>query len=101
MPGNQRFIDDFTHDERGIWGTTHDLASIFLVSPEGRGSTVAMSEELFSKGTSCAFGRTREDENVLYVSTSNVEASKGTSARGGRIVAIDTSSIGGRSSVAY
>ncbi|KAM4057040.1 putative quinoprotein amine dehydrogenase beta chain-like protein [Hirsutella rhossiliensis] len=93
--GYNLFVDDFAHDERGFWATTNQLNTVFHVATNGKSSTVAGSKDspIVARDTSCAFGRTRRDGKTLYVVTGNAEAKGGQKARGGKVVAIDTTSV--------
>ncbi|KJZ77924.1 hypothetical protein HIM_02561 [Hirsutella minnesotensis 3608] len=95
-PGKTALMDDFTHDERGFWGTTNAIATVFFAPFGGQPVTVAGGDgdDIVAKDTACAFGRTQQDQKTLYVTTADVPADKGKSAIGGKVVAVDTSSIG-------
>ncbi|PFH62952.1 hypothetical protein XA68_10968 [Ophiocordyceps unilateralis] len=87
----RRFIDDFSFDERGLWGATNQNNTVLFAAYDGGVSDVAgeqNSPEL-AADTSCAFGRTPRDHRILYVATGN-NPKKGI---GAKVVAVDTSSI--------
>lgn len=86
------FLDDFTFDKDGnIWVASNQDNQLFAVAPcgesvvlvEGGGTDLTVAGD-----TSAAFGRGRDDQEVLYVVTS------GTSFRaafeGGKVVAVGT-----------
>lgn len=67
------FIDDFEIGKDGtLWVVTNDENTVIAVSPESRKSRVvagAKTQLTVAGATGAAFGRTRKDKYVLYVST--------------------------------
>ncbi|PHH79650.1 hypothetical protein CDD80_4135 [Ophiocordyceps camponoti-rufipedis] len=86
-----RFIDDFVLDDRGLWGTTNQNNTVLFAAYGGRVSDVAGEQNGLDLAvdTSCAFGRGERDGRILYVATGN-NPKKGL---GGKVVAVDTTSI--------
>ncbi|PHH90676.1 hypothetical protein CDD83_2970 [Cordyceps sp. RAO-2017] len=93
-----RFIDDFTHDERGLWGTTNSNNTAFYVASNGQSVTIAGAQDSLAvaRDTACAFGRTQRDKKYLYVVTANIQDPG--HEKGGKIVVIDTGAIKGPTS---
>ncbi|KAF3936111.1 hypothetical protein ABW20_dc0110338 [Dactylellina cionopaga] len=90
------FCDDFTFAADGtIYAATNNDNRVIAVKPNGkggygRGVVVAGSKSSLrlAGDTSAAFGRTKRDKRILYVTTSGIY--NGTTAEGGKVVAIDT-----------
>jgi hypothetical protein len=90
------FVDDFTFKDDGtLWAVSNDGNTIVAVSNDG-----TKIEEVAGKrdqltvagGTAAAFGRTKKDRDVLYVSTAGgLDAPvNGTVTEPGKVVAVDT-----------
>ncbi|KND91970.1 hypothetical protein TOPH_03283 [Tolypocladium ophioglossoides CBS 100239] len=86
--------DDFAVDRKGTAHMAVGVANeIAKVRPNGKSCVVAGSpgSKLIAGATSVAFGRTREEKHILYVSTSGAQAwpVNGTYTEGGKIVALE------------
>ncbi|KAG4432311.1 hypothetical protein IFR05_012218 [Cadophora sp. M221] len=91
-------VDDFVFDDHGnAWLAQNVMNIIGVRKATGGVTTVAgVADHLTVAGaTSCQFGRTKEENNVLYVATSGGLAApiNGTVVEGGKVVAVDTSSF--------
>ncbi|KAI0834321.1 hypothetical protein F5Y06DRAFT_157293 [Hypoxylon sp. FL0890] len=67
------FVDDFAFDEQGlIWAATNSDNKVDVVRPNGSYETVVggANEDIVGGDTAVAFGRTLQDRNILYVTTS-------------------------------
>jgi hypothetical protein len=90
------FVDDFAFSEDGtLWAVSNDGNSVIAVSPDGkRIKEVAGSRDQLTVagGTAGAFGRTKADKHVLYISTAGgLDAPvNGTVTEPGKVVAVDT-----------
>jgi hypothetical protein len=87
------FEDDFAIRKDGTaFVTTHIMHSVVKVLPDGEWSVIAGNETSLEVAgdTSCAFGRKKKDENVLYVVTSGAQlAPVGGVIEPAKVVAID------------
>ncbi|KAM0431351.1 hypothetical protein ACHAPT_005327 [Fusarium lateritium] len=90
------FLDDFAFDRQGnIYVATNLDNSVVFVDVESKEwKTVVggISEMTVAGSTAVAFGRGRNDKDILYVSTSGAIATpvNGTETEGAKVVAIDT-----------
>ena len=90
------FVDDFTFSDDGaLWAVSNDGNTIVAVSPGGKNiqEAAGASDQLtIAGGTAGAFGRAKDDRNVLYVSTAGgLDAPvNGTVVEPGKVVAVDT-----------
>jgi hypothetical protein len=90
------FIDDFEIGKDGtLWVVTNDENTVIAVSPESRKGQVvagAKTQLTVAGATGAAFGRTRKDKYVLYVSTAGgLDAPvNGTVVEPGKVQGIDT-----------
>jgi hypothetical protein len=90
------FLDDFAMQADGtIYVATNRDNRIIALKPDEKGGyrsgvTVAgsVNSSTVAGDTAVAFGRTKRDENVLYVVTSNPR--NGTTVSGGKVAAVDT-----------
>lgn len=91
------FLDDFVFDkQKNAWITT-DQDNTLVVVPvdyeKHKFATVDGSAASFlvAGDTSCAFGRTENDNFILYVTTNGgLSAPINDTTQGGKVVAIDT-----------
>ena len=87
-------LDDFTLDYRGAWVTAPFVNTVTLISNSGKITTVAgeLGSLNVAGGTSAAFGRGRDDKEILYVATGGAQGApvNGTVVEGGKVVKIDT-----------
>lgn len=93
------FIDDFAFDRHGRAWVATDAGNTLIVVPNTEkedftywtvdGSTTSTVME---GSTSCAFGRGRDDRDILYVTTNGGLTARinGTVLEGGKVVAVDT-----------
>lgn len=86
-------MDDFTFGpgKKDLqWVATNTNNQIFAVNSKGKYALVAGATDSFTvaTSTSCTFGRTKHDGNILYVATGYTTLNGVT--RGGKVVAIDT-----------
>lgn len=88
-------IDDFVFDTKGnVWLTQNILNTVAVMKLDGRLVTVTGHVDKFdvSGGTACQFGKTLEDEHILYVVTAGGIAKPVMGQiEGGKVVAVDTS----------
>ncbi|KAF4459031.1 hypothetical protein FALBO_14221 [Fusarium albosuccineum] len=90
------FLDDFSFDVHGnIYVATNlDNSVVFVDAKSGNWKTVVggIGEMTVAGSTSVAFGRGRDDTEILYVSTSGAIANpvNGTEVEGAKVVAVDT-----------
>ncbi|KAH7128496.1 hypothetical protein B0J11DRAFT_557992 [Dendryphion nanum] len=89
------FIDDFAIGDDGtIWAITNFDNNVIAISPKGKKEVVVGSKGSLTVagGTAAAFGRTKKDKDILYVTTSGALANpvNGTITEPGKVVAIDT-----------
>ncbi|OTA55669.1 hypothetical protein K449DRAFT_468824 [Hypoxylon sp. EC38] len=67
------FVDDFAFDAQGLlWAATNSDNKVDVVRPDGSFETVVggATEDIVGGDTAVAFGRTLQDRDVLYVTTS-------------------------------
>jgi sugar lactone lactonase YvrE len=88
-------IDDFVINETGtIWVTTNVDGKLYTVDADGSIRLVlgSSTEMTLAGDTAAAFGRTRGDSHILYVTTAGGIAApiNGTVIEPGKVVAIDT-----------
>jgi sugar lactone lactonase YvrE len=63
-------LDDFAFDQTGnLYGTTHIYNSVVKITPSGRVTTIAQSEQGMTGSTALAFGRAESDRTGVYVVT--------------------------------
>lgn len=90
------FIDDFEIGPDGtVWVVTNDDNSLVAVTPRSRKVEVvagAKDKLTLAGGTGAAFGRTKKDRHVLYISTAGgLDAPvNGTLVEPGKVVGVDT-----------
>ncbi|KAH8704458.1 hypothetical protein GQ44DRAFT_716699 [Phaeosphaeriaceae sp. PMI808] len=90
------FVDDFAFSDDGtLWAVSNDGNTVVAVSPDGKKiQEVAGSRNQLTTagGTAGAFGRTKDDRNVFYVSTAGGLdlPVNGTLTEPGKVVAVDT-----------
>jgi hypothetical protein len=90
------FVDDFTFKDDGtLWAVSNDGNTIVAVSKDGKiiEEVAGRRDQLtIAGGTAAAFGRTKKDRDVLYVSTAGgLDAPvNGTVTEPGKVVAVDT-----------
>ncbi|KAF2023868.1 hypothetical protein EK21DRAFT_50622, partial [Setomelanomma holmii] len=90
------FVDDFTFfDDGTLWAVSNDGSTIVAVSPDGtkiQSVAGSIDQLTIAGGTAGAFGRTKQDRHVLYVSTAGgLDAPvNGTVTEPGKVVAVDT-----------
>jgi sugar lactone lactonase YvrE len=90
------FVDDFTFGDDGtLWAASNDGNTVVRVSPNGKkveGVAGSRYELTIAGGTAAAFGRTKEDRDVLYVSTAGGLdlPINGTVFEAGKVVAVNT-----------
>lgn len=90
------FLDDFAFSEDGTaWAVSNYGNTVVAVSPDGKViEKVAgdVDQLTVAGGTAAAFGRTREDRDVLYVCTAGAlgRPVNGTVVEPGKVVAVDT-----------
>ncbi|KAF3036720.1 hypothetical protein E8E12_007421 [Didymella heteroderae] len=90
------FIDDFEIGSGGtVWVVTNDDNTLIAVTPRSRIVEVvagAKDQLTLAGGTGAAFGRTKKDRHVLYVSTAGgLDAPvNGTLVEPGKVVGLDT-----------
>ncbi|KAI9695444.1 MAG: hypothetical protein M1820_008629 [Bogoriella megaspora] len=100
-PTTEFYFDDFTFSTDGNFAflTTGSGNSILRVPLDGSsdGEIVAgnFNSAAIAEPTSCQFGRTAQDQHILYVSTSGGLAApvNGNTTIGAQIVAVDTSKL--------
>ncbi|KAH7077562.1 hypothetical protein BKA63DRAFT_410944 [Paraphoma chrysanthemicola] len=90
------FVDDFTFSDDGtLWAVANDGNTIVAVSPGGKKVQAvagAFDHLTIAGGTAAAFGRTKSDRDVLYVSTAGgLDAPvNGTVTEPGKVVGVNT-----------
>lgn len=63
-------LDDFAFDQTGnLYGTTHIYNSVVKITPSGRVTTIAQSEQGMTGSTALAFGQAQSDRTGVYVVT--------------------------------
>lgn len=91
------FLDDFEIGPDGtVWAVTNDDNTLVAVRPHSQKVEVvagAKDQLKLAGGTGAAFGRTRKDAHLLYVSTTGgLDAPiNGTVVEPGKVVSVDTS----------
>jgi hypothetical protein len=88
--------DDFVFDKEGnAWIAQNPLNTVAVVRSNGEMTLVAGKKEELEVcgGTSCQFGKGKDEEHILYVATSGAlaEPVNGDKVEGGKVVAVDTS----------
>ncbi|KAH6723665.1 hypothetical protein DL95DRAFT_447912 [Leptodontidium sp. 2 PMI_412] len=91
-------VDDFVFDDQGNAWLAQNVMNVIGVRKDTGGVVMvagAADQLTVAGATSCQFGRTEEDRNILYVATSGGLAApiNGTVVEGGKVVAVDTSSF--------
>lgn len=90
------FIDDFEIGPDGtVWVVTNDDNSLIAVTPRDRKVKVvagAKDQLTLAGGTGAAFGHTKRDKHVLYISTAGgLDAPvNGTLVEPGKVMGVDT-----------
>lgn len=90
------FVDDFEIGPDGsVWVVTNDDNSLVAVTPRSQKAEVvagAKDQLALAGGTGAAFGRTKKDKHVLYISTAGgLDAPvNGTLVEPGKVVGVDT-----------
>ncbi len=61
-------IDDFAFDVEGnLYGATHIYNSVIKITPDGKTTIIAQSEQGVIGSTAVAFGQTQSDRTAIYV----------------------------------
>lgn len=90
------FVDDFTFSDDGtLWAVSNSENTVLAISPDAKRIQQvagAKNQLTVAGGTAGAFGRTRSDKNILYISTAGGLAApvNGTVVEPGKIVAVNT-----------
>jgi sugar lactone lactonase YvrE len=95
---NNGFGDDFTFDKEGTAYITQDPGNgLELVNQEGKVTLLAgnVNSTIVEGDTADAFGRTKWDEDILYVVTNGGIAGPvpGTKITGGKVIAVDVQAL--------
>jgi hypothetical protein len=90
-------LDDFAFDEQGnLYGTMHVYNSVVKITPDRIVTIIAAINDRVAGSTSAAFGRTKADNTILYVTTNGGMSAPpdGGGVQPGRVVKIETGAAG-------